>query len=220
MKFLSSLFQRYTHSLTVRPYTTKMATSFFVFSSGDFICQRYIEKRSAQHYDYTRTFRQAVFGTLMVAPTLHIWHSKMIPVIIKPFQSRFKQVAVSYALGEGLLSPYFLMIALFYYGYTKKFDFEEGRANLNEKFLTTLLRSFQFWGIVSMFTYSIVPIIYRPVWTNCFSIAWQAYLSHVANAQRTTEHLEELEDIDPYPSNIAEIEAIEHLQLASLLSTH
>jgi len=91
---------------------------------------------------------------------------------------------------------------------------------LNEKFFTTLLRSFQFWGIVSMFTYSIVPIIYRPVWTNCFSIAWQAYLSHVANAQRTTELLEELEDIDPYPSNIAEIEAIEHLQLGSLLSTH
>jgi len=191
-----------------------MTTSCFVFSSGDFLCQRYIEKKTGDDYSYTRTLRQALFGTFMVAPTLHLWHSRIIPAVTKPFQSRFKQIAVSYVLGEGLLSPYFLVVALFYYGYTKNFDFEEGRVNMTEKFFSTVLRSFQFWGVVSLFTYSVVPIIYRPVFSNCFSIAWQAYLSHVANAQRKAELMEELPSAEPYPSNIATIEAIEHLQLS------
>ena len=202
MKFFSNLFQRYTNSLRTAPYSTKMLTSCLVFGTSDVICQIGIEKKTMQDYSPLRTFRQAMIGTFFVAPTLHLWHSYAIPFATRSLRSKVKIMATSYLLGEGVLSPYFLSTTLFFYEYLGTWDLNETIEGVKEKFIPTLIKSFQFWGVVSLFTYSIVPPIFRPVFSNCFSLIWQIYLSYIANLKH--EH-HELETLEPYPLNLAEL---------------
>jgi len=162
-----------------------MATSCFIFGASDFICQRFVEKKPAEEYSYSRTLRQAMFGTLYAAPILHLWHSKVIPRATSTLKGQFQKVAASYALGEGVFSPYSLAVVLFAYEFMNNYRVDDATRNVKEKFWPTLCRSFQFWGVISLFTYSIVPIYFRPVWTNCWSLSWQVYLSFIANFKNT-----------------------------------
>jgi len=191
MKILGSLFQRYVQRLQTKPYSTKMATSCFIFTTSDFICQRFVEKKTSEDYSYLRTFRQAMFGTLYGAPILHLWHSKFIPRATSFFKNKFQKVAASYALGEGVFSPYSLAVALFSFELLNSYRVENATRNVKEKFWPTLFRSFQFWGVISLFTYSVVPIYFRPVWTNCWSLTWQIYLSFIANFKQDSVILED-----------------------------
>jgi len=196
MRMALSLVNRYTQRLQRAPYSTKMATSCFIFSASDFVCQRYVEKKDFKDYSYARTFRQAMLATLFFAPTLHVWHSKLIPFVTKSIKSKFRTIATSYVLGEGLLSPYCLTSALFLFEYLRSHDVNSGVKNVQEKFWPTLMRSYQFWGIISLFTYSVIPIHVRPVFTNCWSFLWQIYMSNVSNSNIQIEE-ERDEDIIP-----------------------
>jgi len=189
MNFARSLFQKYTQRLQKKPYSTKMATSCFIFTISDYVCQTYIEKKTSADYNYVRTFRQAMFGTLFVSPSLHVWHSHFIPAVTRPLKTRFATVATSVALGETLLSSYFLSSVLFFYDFMASHSFESGKRNVQEKFWPTFLRSFQYWSGVSLMTYSIIPIHFRPVFSNCFSFAWQIYMSYIANLKQDSNEI-------------------------------
>jgi len=211
MRSLSSVFQRYSTSLKTSPYSTKMATTSFIYFAGDFICQKFIEKKTLENYHYERTFKQTLVGTFFVAPILHNWHSRIIPLITKPLTSRFKVIAVSYMLGEGVLSPFFLASILFLYEYIKTYDAGAGKRNVKEKFLPTLVRAYQFWGGISLFTYSIVPLCFRPVFTSCWSLLWNIYVSKVANSNSGSAPQENIHMIERSQDHSSVLDIIEDM---------
>jgi protein Mpv17 len=153
-------------------------TTYFI---ADNICQRYIEKKSPEDYSLDRSCRQSAVGALFAAPSLHIWHSTILPRIIKPIVSRFTGVMVAVFLNETLLATYFICALLFSFEALKKGDINAGLQNVKEKFSSAIVTSMKFWTGISFINYGLIPVHMRPVFVSCWSVVWQSYLSYVAN---------------------------------------
>ncbi|KAI8885558.1 hypothetical protein K501DRAFT_179603 [Backusella circina FSU 941] len=52
-----------------------------------------------------------------------------------------------------------------------------------------LKNSYCFWPFVNLFTFSFIPIYYRPIVNSCFGIVWNSYLSHMNQKSNRAIHL-------------------------------
>jgi hypothetical protein len=192
-----TLLRRYNNSLLKAPYKTKMATAGTTYFIADNICQRLIEKKSPEEYSLTRSLRQAAVGALFAAPSLHIWHSGLLPKIIKPISSKMKGVLVAVFLNETVLASYFIACLLFSFEALKTLDPQAGVKNVKEKFGSAIVTSMKFWTGISFINYGLLPVHLRPVFVSCWSVVWQSYLSYVSNnrlnsiKQKTITEIEE-----------------------------
>jgi len=157
-------------------------TTYFI---ADNICQRKIEKKDAVKYSLERSLRQAAVGCFFAAPSLHIWHSSILPKLIKPISGRFKAVALAVFLNESLLGSYFICSLLFAFEALKKRDPKAGVENVKQKFGTAMVTSVKFWTGISFINYGLMPVHLRPVFVSCWSIVWQSYLSYMSNNKLT-----------------------------------
>jgi hypothetical protein len=177
----SSLLTRYNQALLKAPYKTKMTTAGTTYFIADNICQLLIEKKSKQDYSYIRSCRQSAVGALFAAPSLHLWHSTILPSIVKPIVGKLKVVALAVFLNETVLASYFVCCLLFSFEALKKMDPKAGVDNVREKFSSAIVKSMKFWTGISVINYGLVPIPFRPVFVSCWSIVWQSYLSYISN---------------------------------------
>lgn len=175
------LLRSYNTALLKRPYTTKMLTAGTTYFIADNICQRYIEKKETKNYSLDRSLRQASVGCFFAAPSLHLWHSSILPKIIKPISGRFKAVCLAVFLNESVLASYFICCLLFSFEALKHLDPKAGVRNVKEKFSSAIVTSVKFWTGISFINYGLIPVHLRPVFVSCWSIVWQSYLSYVSN---------------------------------------
>jgi len=181
VKAPSTLLSRYTSSLIHSPYKTKMATAGFTYFLADCICQGYIEKKTKEDYCGTRALRQGAVGAFFAAPSLHVWHSNLLPKVVKYCRGNVSRVAVSVLLNETLFATYFISFLLFSFEALKKRSVDEGVQNVQDKFVPAFGASVKFWPWISLINYSVVPIHLRPVFVSCWSVVWQSYLSYLSN---------------------------------------
>jgi len=179
------LLRKYNAALLKSPYKTKMLTAGTTYFIADNICQRFIEEKSANKYSLERSFRQASVGCFFAAPSLHIWHSGILPKLIKPISGRFKAVALAVFLNETVLASYFVCSLLFAFEALKKRDPQAGIENVKEKFSSAIVTSIKFWTGISFINYGFLPVHLRPVFVSCWSIVWQSYLSYISNNKLT-----------------------------------
>ena len=76
----------YTKLLIKRPYPTKMITSGLIFGAADIIVQKAVEKK--KHLSLYRIGCSVAVGSLYLAPWIHIWFEKGIPMIAKSVVSK------------------------------------------------------------------------------------------------------------------------------------
>jgi len=176
-----TLLASYNRSLLASPYKTKMATAGFTYFLADCICQDYIEKREAGNHCFKRSLRQASVGAFFAAPSLHVWHSLILPKIVKGCTRTFPRVLVSVFLNETVLAGYFVSCLLFSFEALKRGNVEAGKENVKEKFVPAMKSSIRFWTGISFINYGLIPIHLRPVFVSCWSVVWQSYLSYVSN---------------------------------------
>jgi antibiotic biosynthesis monooxygenase (ABM) superfamily enzyme len=60
---------------------------------------------------------------------------------------------------------------------------------LRARWKGALVASWQFWPAVNVFNFAFVPYHFRVLYTNCLSLFWSGYLSHM-NARRL-EHVKD-----------------------------
>jgi hypothetical protein len=192
------LLRKYNQALLRSPLKVKMFTAGTTYFIADNICQRFIEKKSSNDYSLDRSGRQAAVGALFAAPSLHMWHSSILPKIIKPIVGRFRGVLLAVFLNETLLASYFICALLFSFEALKKGDIQAGVQNVKEKFSSAIVTSMKFWTGISFVTYGLMPIHMRPVFVSCWSVVWQSYLSYVANNKLNQKEnvMEEEEDLE------------------------
>lgn len=183
IKVPANVLSKYNSALLKSPYRTKMATAGFTYFLADCICQKYIEKN--ENKDHERSIRQASVGAFFAAPSLHVWHSKILPRIVKHCTKNYTRVLVSVFLNESILAGYFISCLLFSFESLKHRSFEAGIHNVQDKFLPALETSVKFWTGISFINYGFVPIHLRPVFVSCWSIVWQSYLSYISNNRLT-----------------------------------
>ena len=183
LKYLSNILQKYNQLLIDAPYKTKMVTAGTTYFLGDFVCQNLIEKKPGQEKSIFRSLRQGAVGLLFAGPSLHIWHSKMLPALVKPFTGRLTTLAAAVVFNELIIGSYFVASLLFAFEAIKKRDINAGIQNVKEKFPSAIIMSIKFWTGVSVLNFGFMPIHLRPVFVSCWSIVWQSYLSYVSNNQ-------------------------------------
>jgi hypothetical protein len=77
---MTSVFQWYNRSLTLRPLLTKSCTSLVIMSLGDFLAQTIqIHTGSLKGYDYRRLVVHGAYGALIYAPFVHYYTSRLYP---------------------------------------------------------------------------------------------------------------------------------------------
>jgi len=176
-----TLLRRYNGALLKSPYKTKMATAGFTYFLADCICQNHIEKKESEDYSLVRSLRQASVGALFAAPSLHVWHSIILPKVVKNCTRTMTKVLVSVFLNETILAGYFVSILLFSFEALKKMNVDAGVQNVKDKFVPAIQTSVKFWTGISFINYGLIPIHFRPVFVSCWSLVWQSYLSYVSN---------------------------------------
>jgi len=192
-----NLFKKYNQAILRSPYKTKMATAGVTYFLADNICQRFIEKKSKHSYSLDRSCRQGAIGALFAAPSLHIWHSSILPKVIKPIAGRFKPILLAVLLNETVLATYFISFLLFSFEAVKKGNIRAGVENVKTKFSTAIVTSMKFWTGISFINYGFIPIHLRPIYVNCWSVVWQSYLSYVANNKITETNQNIVEKVIP-----------------------
>jgi len=175
------ILSRYNNALRKSPYKTKMLTAGFTYFVADCIAQKKIEKKDSENYSLARSARQSAVGAFFAAPSLHVWHSLILPKIVKSCSKNVTRVMVSVFLNESILAAYFISCLLFSFEALKKMSIEAGTQNVKDKFVPALETSVKFWTGISFINYGLVPIQFRPVFVSCWSIVWQSYLSYLSN---------------------------------------
>jgi len=56
-EFIKGGIKTYNNLLLSHPFKTKMISAGLTFGVGDFLCQKFIEKRGLNDYEYSRTLR-------------------------------------------------------------------------------------------------------------------------------------------------------------------
>ncbi len=200
-RFPKKILGKYNTSLINSPYKTKMATAGFTYCLADYICQSHIEKKPVEDYSASRSLSQASVGAFFAAPSLHAWHSLILPKIVKVCTGNISRVLVSVLLNETVLAGYFVSCLLFSFEALKTQSVESGAQNVKDKFAPAIESSMKFWTGISFVNYGLIPVHLRPVFVSCWSVVWQSYLSYVSNnklqVQETTTipaSSEEMED--------------------------
>lgn len=182
-----------------------MATAGFTYFLSDYICQSKIEKKSLEDYSFTRSLRQGSVGAFFAAPSLHVWHSLILPKIVKFCTNNIAKLCVSVFLNETVLAGYFISCLLFSFETLKTLDVEAGAKNVQDKFVPALESSVKFWTGISFVNYGLVPIHLRPVYVSCWSVVWQSYLSYVSNNMINTTTEKKITNIVIEDENAAEV---------------
>ena len=180
-RFPKKILGKYNTSLINSPYKTKMATAGFTYCLADYICQSHIEKKPVEDYSASRSLSQASVGAFFAAPSLHAWHSLILPKIVKVCTGNISRVLVSVLLNETVLAGYFVSCLLFSFEALKTQSVESGAQNVKEKFAPAIESSMKFWTGISFVNYGLIPVHLRPVFVSCWSVVWQSYLSYVSN---------------------------------------
>lgn len=190
IKFPATLLAKYNKSLLNSPYKTKMITAGTTYCIADYICQSHIEKKPVEDYSVRRSLSQASVGAFFAAPSLHVWHSIILPKVARLCTSNITRVLVSVCLNETVLATYFISCLLFSFEALKTMNVEAGVQNVEKKFTGALGSSMKFWTGISLVNYSLVPVHLRPVFVSCWSVIWQSYLSYVSNNQQQLKEQE------------------------------
>ena len=121
----------YKRQLETHPLRTKMATSAFLFSLGDFLCQKteaaykcrcqQLKKTSSNEsekmngsifsmltrdWDKSRTMRQGMIGGLMLSPGLHFFLTRVMTRCVLPSYSKIANIGLRVAVHQACMMPF------------------------------------------------------------------------------------------------------------------
>lgn len=189
---MSSYFIKYNQLLLRRPILTNMVTTGFLFGSGDYLAQSLFTSPDKHgNYDYARTLRAVIYGSIVFAPIGDKWY-KLLGRIKAPtfgttinINSRFNRIKDTVArvgVDQLVFAP-FIGIPL-YYTMMTLFEFksiENISHKLQKNWWKTLVSNWAVWPVFQWFNFYLVPVHYRLMAVNVFSIGWNCYLSYLLN---------------------------------------
>lgn len=216
------VFRLYNNLLKAHPYKTNMVTTGLLFGAGDGLAQFLFPHRlddddesSPAEYHYQRTLRAMVYGLFFFAPLSVKWHAKTLPFLSSPFLSALKRSKKStrhlhihdnlFRLSlDALLLPGLVWIPL-YNTVMSALAFHEdflqvAKTKLENNWWNVLRANWVVWTPIQLINLFFVPVQFRVVVANVWSIGWNCYLSFVHNTKGhgkgTGKIIEEIVDIE------------------------
>lgn len=198
-----SIYRRYSQALARRPLLTNILTSGFLFGSGDYLAQHLFS--SSNQYDYHRTLRATLFGSIIFAPIADKWYRFLnkltFPVGTRkftPFKKRLLDTATRVSVDQLGFAP-FIGIPL-YYSCMSILEFNPdplkvAQHRLSVNWWHTLQTNWIVWPVFQLFNFAFIPVQFRLLVVNVLSIGWNCYLSYVLNHKHQTM-IEKITDIE------------------------
>jgi len=91
------------------------------------------------------------------------------------------KVGASVILDNTLYGGLMLSSGVFTLELLKSWDLDSSLQNVQTKFPIMYGNSIKFWGTVSLINHTMMPLMYRGVFTNACGVFWQVYISYMIN---------------------------------------
>ncbi|KAG2386547.1 hypothetical protein C9374_002291 [Naegleria lovaniensis] len=141
-QFLKHYLAKYNYCLERYPFLTQGISAAFLFGSGDYMCQcieHHQQQSSSEHHqqqqsssehhqqqsslgnegtpnplfiDLERMFRMMLYGSLVFAPSAHLWYKYLDKRMIISKHNKFKQISKKVFMDEFVFTPV-ILIAFF-----------------------------------------------------------------------------------------------------------
>ncbi|XP_014283171.1 uncharacterized protein [Halyomorpha halys] len=159
------------------PVSRGMATYAITWPVAS-LFQQHLEGR--EKYDYWRTARFLLYGSLYVAPTLNLWMS--IARYLWPQNTL--TAAVSKALIEQVSYTPFAMISFFFgMSLLEGKNVEQAKKEVSEKFFPTYKVGICVWPVVQTLNYTLIPEKNRVPFVSLCSLAWTTFLAYMKHLE-------------------------------------
>lgn len=183
------MFKRYNQLVLKRPLVTNMVTTGILFGTGDCLAQKFFPEHENSTYDYQRSLRSIIYGTLIFAPMGDKWY-KFINTVKSPIRSSNGNInkyldVVTRVAGDQLVFAPFVGIPMYYTMMTfmefSSNPLDDIRRKLNNSLWPTLKTNWLVWPAFQMLNFSLIPVQMRLLLVNVVSIGWNCYLSYIHN---------------------------------------
>lgn len=179
------MFSAYQKLLHKHPIITKSITCGILFSLGDCVTQHFVHKNDS--FDFKRNISFGTVGLLYTAPMLHVWHSKLVPIISSKLfsnhTSKIIKVGTLVAIDQLLFIPILLSGFFVAKSLTESFSVQGLKNGLNVrkvKLWETLQCNWMIWPIATTISFWYIPIHLRVLFSNFIGFFWNIILSYIA----------------------------------------
>ncbi|KAM0428861.1 hypothetical protein ACHAPT_006661 [Fusarium lateritium] len=179
---LTAAAQGYARSQTKRPLTTQVITAVVIYIAADLSAQ-YV---SDNEYDGARTARNAIIGAAAAIPN-YKWFIFLSHNF--NYSSRILSLATKVAVSQTVFTPIF---NTFFFGSQAILSGEnlEGTVErVKDTVPTSIVNSAKLWPVVTAFSFTFLPLDYRPLFHGVIAVGWQTYLSFLNRQAELKESL-------------------------------
>ena len=198
---VASFGKLYATLLERRPILTKSLTAGGIFIISDYLAQRLPQiggdnnnnsknnnnnKNQEVVLDWGRMGAAGLVGLLYFGPAAHYWYETIFRLLPGTTLGSTLQKAV---LGQLIFGPSFTCI-FFASGLmqSKKFTIRNWWVKIRQDLPGAWLAGVGYWPLVDCVSYSVIPIIWIPLFVNMCSLVWTVYLSLVSNRSASTRN--------------------------------
>lgn len=115
-------------------------------------------------------------------------------MFVKVMLKHMIATVVRVGIDQMFFSPFILAVFMGGISLLEGRNFQEIKEKYQNSYFQGLMNSYRFWPFVNIFTFSCIPLHYRPLVNGCFGIIWNSYLSHLnqksIQALHITSHLQ------------------------------
>ncbi|KAL7308716.1 Protein required for ethanol metabolism, variant 2 [Mucor circinelloides] len=144
---------------------------------GDIICQQVIEKKGLENHDVGRSVRIMIYAGTINGPLVGSWFG-FINNAVK-IQNKWAATFVRVGIDQAVFSPAILAMFMGGISILEGRTLNEIKMKFENSYFNGLMNAYCYWPFVNIFTFSMIPIHYRPIVNSCFGVAWNSYLSHM-----------------------------------------
>lgn len=137
-----------------------------------------IERRrgAETRYDPMRTARLCAFRLAVFGPAFSLW--------LRVLERNVTRVPVKVALDQLVWTPPSISVFYTWMAVAEGHTLGEATARARRMLWPTLQVNWPFWCGVQLFTFSLVPPVWRMAWISCVHVGWNAFLSSLNQRAR------------------------------------
>jgi len=195
--FLTKAFAAYTNLLSVHPYPTKIISSGLIGGLGDILIQT-VENNGREvpiPFDFRRLAVFSTVAALYIAPVIHVWFDYLNNLQFIQNMSNVRKAGVMMLLDQTIGATvinflFFVAFEIANYIYPPynpaKSLLEACVDSAKGNIWVTLVANWKCWPFLNFMNFLLIPVEYRVLVSNVFSVFWNMFLSSVANRDLST----------------------------------
>lgn len=149
-------------------------TSAFLGATGDFIAQKFVEKRNWKNYDLIRTGRFAVLTGCYIGPILVGWFR-----ILEHVRGAAKIVPLKRLLiDQGLFTPCFLATILTVLRMLEGNSFSQAVEIVKKDYYPIFKFNISFWPPIQLINFYFMPLNFRVIVMMLGNLVWNTCISY------------------------------------------